>query len=653
MAIRASLSIGRKFAAAISIFFVPIAFMGYLLVSEKDDLIEFTQQERAGVASLRPAEAAIAALTASTLDKAALEAPIRALEAAEGRDAGALNVTRETRAVLAALDGLRKGTGSVRDALDKTSALVALVSDNSNITLDPDMDSYYVGDMLVNQAPAIARGASALLAAARDLDADKEKSDARKIAFAEARDGLASAAQSFASDLAKAIKGNAVGDVKKTLEAAATATASAAEKVLAAAKTGDRKALAAATDELLRSVQKFDADAAGEMEALLDARIDGFHRTVRINLAIALLCIAAGALAAYFVGRSIVRGVRSVIAPMRAMAAGDLSAAIVGQQRADEIGEMASALQVFKASLMEAETLRAQQAEEHRAAGEERKRSMEALAQQFQTSVLGSVDLLSKVAGLIMETAQGLTSTAEQTAQQASAASAAAHEASTNVSTVADASGQLTASIGEISGRVTDASEIAREATEEAQRTNSKVQGLVEAAQKIGNVVDLISEIASQTNLLALNATIEAARAGEVGRGFAVVANEVKSLATQTAKATDEIVSQVRNIQTATQEAVSAIGHIAEIIERINETQTMIAAAIEEQGSATKEISRNVQEAAKGTAEVSRNIGGVTEAATHTGGSADHMLEASQELSTVASRLRAEVQSFLGTVKAA
>jgi methyl-accepting chemotaxis protein len=284
---------------------------------------------------------------------------------------------------------------------------------------------------------------------------------------------------------------------------------------------------------------------------------------------------------------------------------------------------------------------------------QQRQDKVNAAINEFNGAMTKTLETSSATAERMKKTAATLTGTAEDTSARATAVAAASEQASTNVQTVASAAEQLSSSIAEISRQVSESARITSQAVQETQRTNTQIQSLADAAQRIGDVVKLINDIAGQTNLLALNATIEAARAGEAGKGFAVVASEVKSLANQTAKATEEISSKISEMQTATGESVEAVKTIGVTIGRVNEIATTIASAVEEQGAATKEIARNVQQAAAGTSEVSTNIAGVTSAAGEAGVSASAVLTASDDMADQAQALRQQVETFFQQVRAA
>ena len=382
------------------------------------------------------------------------------------------------------------------------------------------------------------------------------------------------------------------------------------------------------------------------------------------GIVVAALLMAFGgvlALVGYWVASARVSApIGEITAAMSKISSGDKQANVPFLDRLDEVGAMAHALDIFKKNLLETDRLRAEQEamkaeqEELKKKAEiEKKAAMQKLADDFEASIRGVVNTVSSASTELQVTAQAMSATAEQTNQQASAVAAASEQASTNVQTVATAGEELSASITEISRQVSQSSEMTQQAVEQAERTNVQIRSLAEAAQKIGDVVKLINDIAGQTNLLALNATIEAARAGEAGKGFAVVASEVKSLANQTAKATEEISSKIAEMQSATGDSVQAIHSISETISSINEIATTIASAIEEQGAATQEISRNVQQAAKGTQEVSSNIGGVTQAASDTGSAATQVLSSASELAQQGELLREKVDNFIATVRAA
>jgi len=390
-------------------------------------------------------------------------------------------------------------------------------------------------------------------------------------------------------------------------------------------------------------------------------------------MAILISLIAAIAVLVVFVwavSRQITVPLGGMTNAMKVLAGGDTSIDVPSIERRDEIGAIAHAVQVFKDNAIEkvrfeTEEENARTERERLAAADHEREAASVAERQARSETISNLtssfgDTVEEVLNMVdkqssdMETsAQSMTEIAKQTLAESVTVTSAAESASASVQTVASAAEQLTASIGEISRQVTHSADISGQAVTAADKTNVTIQELATSAQSIGEVVELINDIANQTNLLALNATIEAARAGDAGKGFAVVASEVKNLASQTAQATEDISAQIGSIQGTTQEAVSAIEGISKTITEMNEIATTIAAAVEEQGAATGDISRNVQDAATGTQNVSSSIGTVKAGSEQTGEASGNLLTVSRELSERFQSLRSDVEEFLTDIKAA
>ena len=527
--------------------------------------------------------------------------------------------------------------------LEQTSALTGAIYDKPQMAIDFSRSA-------LENFLRLDRAATVALASG-DASLIKELPKQQEALAGAITDDLAIVLERFPDHAGAAL----VEQIKAPLSAWLESTKRAAEAKTGGAEADLAKALAE-RGKLLKTVEgKFDilveeAKAQG-LTFREDSAALGRWSSLIIRIAVAanfLLGIAVAVLLA----RRIARPITGITATMTKLAGGDMAVSVPATNRADEVGEIAKAVEIFKQNMIEAARLAAEQAEEH-ASRDERAKQIDACTAAFDSSIASFIDTVVGAASRMEAMARKMVSATDHASDRASGAAHAAEETASHVNSVAAATEELSAAASEIGQQMSSSTRVVEDAAQEATAADARVQALADMAQQIGQVVQLIDTIAGQTNLLALNATIEAARAGEAGKGFAVVASEVKGLANQTAGATDEIRSQIARIQDATKEAVGAIRGISHTISRVNEIAATVAAAIEEQGSVSREIAKNAQQAAAATTSVSTNIAETKQMTGDVNGAAGEVLTAAGALAQQSLRLKEEVETFLRQVRAA
>jgi methyl-accepting chemotaxis protein len=637
-----NMTIAAKLAVAYCLFLAPIAYLGYQMVSDKAANIEFAEKEILGVRYIAEVQGVQDAVVRGA-DTAGLGDRIKANEAARG---GNLKTATAVDSLLKALSGTDHAV-----AAQAAADLIGKAADGSNLTLDPDLDSFYTQDAMTVKVPNAVAGVASL-AASVAATAEQDISISDQVTIGVQVGALQPILDGLASDIESAIRGNPDKTVDRAVTSSIRSVTEATKVVLAAladhAKAADAQTIVL---PLLDAITQAGIADAGEVEHLLNARIAGLRSTEMISGGVAFgLFLAAVLYVLVVVQGGAIKPLRALTATMGKLAARDLTVEIAGPTRGDEVGGMARAVQVFKENMIQADTLSATSVKEQ-AARDRRQAAMDTHTQDFGTSISGVMASLSQSAGQMHAAADAMSEAATRTRESTSDAVEGANASARDLNSVAVAAEQMAASIHEISRQVAHVTTAVNMAVERASETDAKVVSLANAAEKIGDVVRLISDIAGQTNLLALNATIEAARAGEAGKGFAVVAGEVKALATQTARATGQIGIQIVAIRTATNEAVGAVREVGLAIGQVEAVATAIAAAVEQQAAATQEISSSVQSVTMATTTSARAMEQVLMVAEQADTASRSVLIAADEVGKTATTLRTEVNDFLSAMK--
>jgi methyl-accepting chemotaxis protein len=661
------LSIRARLIGIALLFLVPIALQIGLFIDQSRKDITFADKEVDGVVYLRAAWPVLHTLAAAANDSALR--PSSRIGSAPSLDAAAATydaamtseqASRDLKRMLAAAGWPEKplAADKAEAAITAARGLINKVGDGSNLILDPDLDSYYVMDVVLLKLPEAIDQARVLLTLAAAYKAQAILNDDEKAQILIRAGQFAAAADGIGTSFEAAYRSNADGQTKPATEGAATAFARAAADYLAAVNAAatvlrgdDRSKVDLVTlkrlqDGALTAADKLWATSATELERLLNVRIGGFKTKLWSALAISLGTTLLALVFAWSLSGSIIRAIRGLVAGVDQLTQGDMKAAVPHADGRDEIADVARAVARFRDHAIGVLT-EANSAEREEAIRRTQREALGGIAEEVRGSVAGIARRVIESASVMRGSTTTVADNATKTRDQIATVVADLDQTSRNIESVAIAVHELASSINEISSQTSQVATITGDATDRTALAQAKAEQLAANTQQIGQMAGLIATIAEQTNLLALNATIEAARAGDAGRGFAVVAQEVKVLASQTAKATEDIDRQIAAIRQTSDEMSRAVMEITQTIGHINAITSSIAAAVEQQNAATSEISDNLQRASKGTHQVTTSVSLVPRAAAETGEVADQLSELAHALATDAENLQHSVDSLL------
>ncbi len=657
-----NLSVAKKLALTYGLLFVPILYLAWSLITEKQISIDFAAKEAVGVQYMDATTAmhqALAAQRAGGKEQSAADAALRALQSVDQKLASELDTKSSYQEFQSALGAAKQDPTKLPGAIAKLRALISRVGDTSNLILDPDLDSFYVMDLVVVKLPALldrvteVAGVTARIAAAPAITMDD------RTEFLIERGGLDALIEDMNASVAAGYRGNADGSLLKSMRDPYGKLTSSLEALIAqvdgvvkndkrgAAAVTEARRLEAASTAAIAAFMKLSS---GELDRLLKQRIDGFQRNRLISLAITAALMILALVTLFSVQRGLTRPIRMLDEAIAEARASNRYSQRLIWDAGDEIGRLVTALNdLFETT--EGARMR-DRIEAHRLAEEAaRNAAVAAATGEFENSVEAIVSALNGSLDAVKKNTDHLLNRIHGVVGQSGSVAANALSATEQVETVAAATVEMTASIASVAQNVSNSRQVAERAMGEASEAERVIQRLSVQSDRIGEIVSLISAIAQQTNLLALNATIEAARAGDAGKGFAVVATEVKNLAAQTAKATEDITAEIGAIRSATSEAVSTTHRISETIGAINEMSMGVAATIDQQSATMSEIARSVNEAARNNRNVTNEITDVRGASLTAETALGEVIEATEVLSKQSAAIDRAVSDVLVAIR--